>query len=218
MTRRAFTLLEVLIALSLMAVLSLGLGAFVRDVRVQQRSMQRLATQVEGSSVLLELLERSAAACIADAGVAGAGVSGTPSSLRIHSRAVVLQTAGRWSDLTALDFRFLKAQHAVTLERTAPGYADSAAAGPVASQLEHVRFRYHDGSDWHPTFDSLARGRLPVAIEVAIWYADARATPAPPIATEPEDSSESDDSLPKRAPDRLRIISVHDSRTDEVTP
>ncbi len=94
-----------------------------------------------------------------------------------------------------------------------------------------VRFRYHDGSGWRDSVDSLAADRLPVAVEVAVWF-----DPWPGIRppSEPGDSAlrpqrltfGAADAFDERAfaresdlelfdeptPDRIRVIAVLDPR------
>lgn len=214
MNRRAFTLIEVIIALSLFAVISVGVVAFVRDLRVQQRSLIRSTQQLEESSKLFDLLERGIATCIADAGFAGAGIQGTPASLRVLSREVGLHSAGRHSDLTAIEIRLDAGGKRIMGQLWTPGADMEPPREPIAESIEDLQFRFHDGTEWQTTFDSLARQGLPGAIEVAIWFED---DAPPPASTGLADSEgfgappAEASTVPRRQPDRLRIISVHDS-------
>ncbi|NOG54405.1 MAG: type II secretion system protein [Planctomycetes bacterium] len=48
--------------------------------------------------------------------------------------------------------------------------AQSGGGGVIAGDIGLIRFRYHDGSNWVDSFDSWAKGRLPAAIEVSVWF------------------------------------------------
>jgi len=209
MKPRAFTLVEVLIALALIAGLSLAVMSFARDIRVQQRSMIRLSSQLEQTTDVIELLERSIATCTADGGDAGAGIQGTAQSLRILSRAVQLRPRGCMSDLLATDLRFDAGGKRILARQWAPGYETDGESEDVATSIEHVQFRYHHDGQWRESFDAFAAGGLPRAIEVAIWY-QPLITPSPAV-TPPEELGEEEQAAPRRAPDRLRIIAIHDS-------
>ncbi len=91
-----------------------------------------------------------------------------------------------------------------------------------------VRFRYHDGSGWRDSFDSLAADRLPVAVEVAVWFdpwPGIRPPPDPGDSLRPQRLTfAADDAFDERAfaresdlelfdepmPDRIRVIAVLD--------
>jgi len=40
----------------------------------------------------------------------------------------------------------------------------------IVSRVRRLRFRYHGGRSWRSSFDTLGEGRLPAAVEVAIWF------------------------------------------------
>jgi hypothetical protein len=84
--------------------------------------------------------------------------------------------------------------------------------GPVGD----VRFRYHDGRGWRDRYDSLSADRLPMAIEIAVWFdvpEDSEAGGDEPFASdeldlEQADDAPEDDAREHRLPDRLRVIIV----------
>lgn len=209
MNPRAFTLVEVLIALALIAGLSLAVMSFARDIRVQQRSMIRLSSQLEQTTDVIEMLERSIATCTADGGDAGAGIQGTAQSLRVLSRAVQLRPQDRLSDLLATGLRFDAGGKRIVARQWAPVYESEGESESVATSIEFVQFRYYHDGQWRESFDAFAAGGLPRAIEFAIWY-QPLITPSP-AATLPEELDEEELTAPRRAPDRLRIIAIHDS-------
>jgi len=77
-----------------------------------------------------------------------------------------------------------------------------------SSGLEAIKFRYLVGEQWQDSFDSLAAGSLPRAIEVQAWFTStsASAGAGPAGSDDPE--------MVRRAPDRRRLIVV-DGRMPE---
>ncbi len=109
-------------------------------------------------------------------------------------------------------------------DRMETGGTFTSVGGPVFL----VRFRYHDGSGWRDSFDSLAADRLPVAVEVAVWFdpwPGIRPPPDPGDSLRPQRLTfDADDAFDERAfaresdlelfdepmPDRIRVIAVLD--------
>lgn len=94
-----------------------------------------------------------------------------------------------------------------------------AVAAPLGGSIAKVRFRYHDGEAWRDDFDSLALNRLPVAVEVAVWFelpdelresaeppADEQASLDGAIAPRADFGAPDEESLPP--PDRVRVIAI----------
>ena len=95
-----------------------------------------------------------------------------------------------------------------------------------------MRFRYYDGTRWLESFDSLQEGRLPIAVEVMVWFrpwpgdlqAEDREMPDTETAERRTfDSSGGFDELAfarasdldqfdEPAPDRFRVITIPDAR------
>jgi hypothetical protein len=94
-----------------------------------------------------------------------------------------------------------------------------AVTAPLGGSIAKVRFRYHDGEAWRDDFDSLALNRLPVAVEVAVWFelpdelresaqppADEQASLDGAIAPRADFGAPDEESLPP--PDRVRVIAI----------
>lgn len=73
--------------------------------------------------------------------------------------------------------------------------------GPVGA----VAFRYFDGESWWDSFDSIERGRLPMLVEVSVWFGGV----ASAEGAEGEDAAAIAVELPPA--DRVRRISIPDS-------
>ncbi|MHC4948893.1 MAG: type II secretion system protein GspJ [Planctomycetota bacterium] len=173
MSRRGFTLLEVLVATAL--VLTLGGAMFVfffNLLDTRARVLERVARQ-QAADTLIDRAEADLATCLAGDRTRGAGVAGDATSLRLLTRRITpapsAPDAGL-ADLHRVEYRFDRGAHRVEARRTDPGGSASGAFAPVGGVVDRVRFRYLDDGAWRPSFDSLARGRLPEAVEIAVWF------------------------------------------------
>ncbi len=170
---RAFTLIETLVALGLLLVLVGAVFAFGMNLTA---SRDRLAAHMRRSQtvrVFLDRLEQDLHTALASDAGQGAGIVGDESSIRLLSRSVgaMGQTHGiasAMSDLLRSEYRWDNGGRTLQASRGAPD--GGAAWNTIADDLGCVQWRYHDGRGWVTTFDSGATGRLPVAVEVAIWY------------------------------------------------
>jgi hypothetical protein len=190
----------------------------------------------------VERVESDVLSGLAGDDAAGAGVSGTATSLKLLTRGVWLPGAKAESsagDLQASEYVWsagvLRGRRWIA-SQSAPEFET------ISDHVQALRLRYYDGEKWRDSFDSLSEGALPVAIEVALWFGDAGAAqstgqsaPAsPPVAKSRPGSGKAESgkgsgspadgdstantpkaSLPSREPDRLRVITVPDG---PVTP
>ncbi len=152
------------------------------------------------------------------------------------------------SDLIGVEYRFSAGSAAMAAPTTGASggvgvgrltvrrwLAEAGASPPaeealVSDRVARLRLRYFDGQNWSDSFDSLAAGGLPAAIEIALWTrapAAVSASPAPQTggpaglpagagglsAAEPAraDPGFPDQSQPNLGPpDRLRVIAIPD--------
>ncbi len=243
MNRRAFTLLEVLVSIALVAVLLGAMFTFLHEfLRSRSRALDYTARQL-AAATLIERVESDLAACLVGDAVNGAGVAGDASRISILSRGVAAHLAERGidsgvlGDLQQSEYRFDDRSGAIEIRRLAPGSPpDTPLAGFVSiGHVFRLRFRYHDGTGWSDSFDSLASNALPAAVEIAVWYESWSGTREPsPIVGEPEAESERltfdttggfDDAAFARQsdleqfqeprPDRFRVIVTSDASSDD---
>ena len=194
--RRGLTLLEVLIAIALVTLLLGSLFAFFWDMLSIRRHVVAETDRARAVSILVESVERDLLTTVVGDELIGAGVKGDEAGLALLSRAVPARLAGRdaFVDLERSAYRFDRERSEITAERS-PVAGGGASAPPfaLAGAVHHVRFRYHDGARWDDTFDSIARERLPAAVEIAVWF---------------------DPGL-DRPPDRVRVIAIPDWEADD---
>ncbi len=174
-TRTGFTLLELLIGLSLMSVILSGVFLFWSNV---SQGRDRISTRIDrthAARTLIDRLETYIPASIVGDGLYHAGIVGDESHLSLLVRGVALQdaTSSReeigLTDLQRVEFQFDE-QAAVLYAGGGIASETSPAHSQLSTQIGLVRFRYHDGSEWKKQFNSWQSNRLPIAIEVAVWY------------------------------------------------
>lgn len=168
--RRGFTLIEVLISIALIMVLLGSMFGFLLDLMSTRRRILDDTARQRAAAALIEHVEADLRACLVGDRVRGAGVEGDTERLTVMSRGVAARLAGRGrgdpevlGDLQRSEYRFDPDHREIEARRGDDGAFES--LGPAFK----VRFRYHDSKRWLDSFDSLAEGRLPVAVEVAVW-------------------------------------------------
>jgi prepilin-type N-terminal cleavage/methylation domain-containing protein len=234
-TRRAFTLLEVLVSIALISGLIVTLLTFHFDLlRTRRRLADESARQL-AASTLIERLERDLTTGLAGDRAGGAGVAGDETTIAVLTRAVPAFEAWRgpdaaeaFADLERAEYRF-RAGAGVLEARRAVIAANGAAPGAfheIGASIHRVRFRYHDGSAWRSSFDTLGAGALPAAVEVAVWF-EPGPDETPRVEDEaaglpaPEDEFASPDELlplddaPLPPPDRIRVVVIPDADAEE---
>jgi hypothetical protein len=242
-SRRGFTLFEILLAIGLTAALLGSMFTFLRDMTdARARAAEHMRRQ-RTAQVLFERLERDLACCLVGDARDGAGLAGEPHRLSLLTRAVPGRLAERGSadplvlaDLERCDYVFSGDAASIAMRRQVVGFAQApeeamADIGPASL----MQFRFHDGGRWTDRFDSLRAGRLPRAVEVAIWFDPPGGEPAEPAAGTAPDAEpwpaeeeaasgadEADAAAPsgfdrplredrgRRAPDRLRLMIIPD--------
>ena len=243
MKPRAFTLLEVLVSIALVAVLLGSMFTFLHELlQSRSRALDYTATQ-RAAAILIDRVESDLFACVVGDIANGAGVAGDASTLSILSRGVATHLAERGidsgvlGDLQHSEYRFDDRSGAIEIRRGSPGSpaeTTTARFEPIGNVFR-VRFRYHDGDGWSDSFDSLASDALPAAIEVAVWYLPWPGAEEPSqLAGEPHAVSErltfdttggfddaafarqSDlDQFREPRPDRFRVIVISDASRDD---
>jgi len=232
-----------MIAIAMLGALLGSMFAFMHELlRSRSTALDYTARQL-AAATLIDCIESDLIACIVGDERLGAGIDGDASRLSILSRGVAAHLAGRGidggvlGDLQQAQYRFQDASRLIEVRRGTPGDGpdamtdDFVAIGPAFK----VRFRYHDGDRWSDTFDSLAKNRLPRAVEVAVWYHAWPGEQQTPVSGEVF-QAESDrltfdttggfddaafarssdmDSFDEPRPDRFRVIVIPDASADD---
>lgn len=204
MNRRAFTLLEVLIALVLIAAVASSLFAFLGGLTSRAQRVGEAMDRSTGLEVLFERLEAGLAGSYAVGATGEAGVAGDATKVVVRGHGVSFASHGGRTgvgDAIGSELAYDAASGRLTGRALGmqPGGVETLAEG-----IARVRFRYHDGTAWRDTFDSVSAGRLPAAVEVSVWFGEPQA---------PDESGEAPPPTtgPVRSPDRRRVITVPDA-------
>jgi prepilin-type N-terminal cleavage/methylation domain-containing protein len=211
--QRGFTLLEVLLCLAIILMLGGSVMGFMLGLLERREAITGAAAQQAGAAALLERIEADLSCGIAGDSQAGAGIHGTSERLVLLTRGVWLPDHSRpeaaMGDLQGSEY--VLEGNAVLARRWAAGDEDAGELEVICGGVERLRLRYFDGEGWQASFDSQARGGLPVAVEVALWFRQP-GTSTEPVLEEPGRFMEEDpDSvLPPRDPDRVRLVIVPD--------
>lgn len=214
MRRRAFTLIEVLLAIALVSLLLASAAGMLVGLSRDRQDVERRVATISGAMGVLERLETDLGCAVVDARGLGAGVAGAGESID-----VVTRIADAGADTRRSRYTFDAARGEVMLERA--GGRSAARRDVVARGVEAVAFRYHDGRAWVESFDSARLGRLPLAVQVSLWMKTPLGpSPAWDLARDGERASprgatgedSERGSRPTRAPDVCQVIAVPDAR------
>jgi hypothetical protein len=217
--RRAFTLMEAIVAVGMIMLLAGALALFVNDLGSTRAHVTRGTDRTRSAEAIFGAIESALQTAVVDGGSRGAGVSGTSTQLRVLSSR---------TDATGADAeQIARAAFAplVATQMQQHGSGVSIGRGGVATLLPAdigaVQVRYFDGNAWSDSFDSLALGRLPTMVEVAIWFGATENDGATATAT--DDTADGVDGTHERRethaealterppPDRVRRIAVPDA-------
>lgn len=173
--RAGFTIVETLTALALLVLLMGAILSFMLTIRDRRSTVVGLAGSTRDVLAMLDQLESDLTTAVAADARGGAGIVGDTTSIRVVFRSVWLrgvQEATKPRDLQGATYAFEPSSGRVHGERwggapDAPGAMDAT----LCSGVGRLEARYFDGQNWGSTFDSLARGGLPAAVEIKVWGA-----------------------------------------------
>ncbi|MBG79341.1 MAG: hypothetical protein CMJ39_01370 [Phycisphaerae bacterium] len=177
MNRRGLSLLEVLIALSLGIVL---LGSVTTFAWSQLNSRDRILDAAHARrslTLVIDRLEQDLISVIAGTSDGMPGLQGDRNSIMIHARGL----APRWSDdpssmigdLHRLSIGFDGASGRIEMIRTPYQLGSELVEEDPAALpgvIRDLQFRFFDGRQWVDQWNSLDRGQLPLAVEIAAWH------------------------------------------------
>ncbi|MBL9140906.1 MAG: type II secretion system protein [Phycisphaerae bacterium] len=212
--RRAFTLFEVLVAVGLIGLLAGALAIFVDDLATTRSFVTRTTERARCADALFSTLETALQTAVTDGGSLGAGVSGSATSLRVlSSRTDALGSSA--AELTRAAFAPLVATEVRSNGGTVM-IGRAGAATMLPAPIAAIEFRYFDGEAWADGIDSLQAGRLPVLVEVSVWFGGA--PDSSPSESEDEHVLETGPKPPRPPADRVRRIAVPDSAVGAPLP
>ncbi|MFI4898231.1 MAG: prepilin-type N-terminal cleavage/methylation domain-containing protein [Phycisphaerales bacterium JB059] len=214
---RAFTLLEVLLALALLAGVTGGALGLLGNLSLRQTQIRRHHDRAIDAGLVIDRLEGALATSFA-ADVSGEpGVRGDDHSIEVRSRGVVGHAGAFMGDRRRFALHWDAGAGELEINFDADGVEGSGEILP--SPVERLRLRYFRGARWRSSYDSAQAGELPGAVEIAIWFARPE-EPEFVEAGEPDDiealldAAEAEgmgDEPLTRAPDRLRVMVIPDA-------
>lgn len=240
---RGFSLFEVLVSIGVILALSIALGAFVRDVARSRERLDLAMARQRSADAAIDLLERALATTVVEDAILGAGVRGGAERIELVARGVPAWRLGSGPSRR----RSLEDRERLSLAGGDPALGESIVRRGEGAEAREglipatLRFRYHDGEAWRSAFDSVREGRLPVAVEVSLWWrregepSEAASDEFGPLEEDPErdgldedrsreerdddrrgaaaslDVAREDLGGPMRPPDRVRVIAVPDA-------
>jgi prepilin-type N-terminal cleavage/methylation domain-containing protein len=171
---RAFTLMEVLLSLALIAVLLGSVLGFLFQIASQRDVLAAAGARQQGATALFERME-SDLLCVVASGVSGeAGVQGDSSRLTVLTRGTMLPSlpgkAAAMGDLQGTEYAFDRVGETVRVRRWSAGEGEGGDSEVMCEGVGLLRLRYYDGERWSSSFNSSEKGGLPVAVEVAVWF------------------------------------------------
>ncbi|MEM1423402.1 MAG: hypothetical protein AAGH64_05295 [Planctomycetota bacterium] len=173
--RRAFTVIETLVAIGLLLMLSAALSAFLFDVQSTRERLSNMGDDRLAGTLIIDAIEEAARFAVVASG-GRSGLTGDRSSLVIVSELVALDTAT--PDAAAIASPVTRSLE--WDERTGVLTLDDE---PLSASVARLVMRYHDDDAWRDSYDAMEEGRLPAAIDVAMWFGEPEqdATDAPSL-------------------------------------
>lgn len=203
MRRIGFTILEVLVGLSLLIVLAAGAYGLLLQLHTRQQEIARISARNTAGAVLVDALERAVLTCVAESRRDGSGLVITGSTARVVYRDMTpdLPTT---SDAFSTSSRLVIIHHPDSFSAEVTRTIGARTETTTLANIERVRFRAYDAGAWVDEFDARSVGHLPKAVEIGVWFQRRGGS----------SSEENDEATAWREPDRLRVIAVFDADAD----
>ena len=183
--RRAFTLLEMLVAMALMSVIAGSLYAALRVGFRARDSAVAAVKPVRAAELAVELLRKDVESALPPTGILAGGFLGQDATdsagrdadtLLLHSCAHVPAPAQRACDVRMVELALETPSNGgapALVRRVTTNLLAVETVEPAQEVLcrgvSEFNVRYFDGSDWAESWDSSARGdALPAAVEITL--------------------------------------------------
>lgn len=170
MTRRGFTLLEVVIVIGITTVLVSTLGLFVSQIASTRTSIRNQAEREAGITMVFDVLEDALVTSVARSDDGGSGILGDSLSIEVSFEGTTIQRA-----LGTLPERVLVPEDRVriTFSPSSGEFSlqrDKQESSTLGVSVFAARIRYFDGELWYEEWDSIGQSSLPVAVEISVWF------------------------------------------------
>jgi prepilin-type N-terminal cleavage/methylation domain-containing protein len=162
--RAAFTLLEVLVAIVLIAVIVGAAFGFFWNTLASRARLEAASARALGVALLQGVLEQAVLSSEAGSSSEHAVFSASGGSMTVPCRVVRAGASGREPFARSLTLRFDESS-----KRLLASW-DQEAPAPIVDGVASVLFRGFDGRVWNDEFNASSSGKLPAAIEVGLWW------------------------------------------------
>lgn len=226
--RRGFTLLELIVAAMLILALVAAMALFLMDALRIRARVAEATDRARAADVLVSAIGQALETTLVEDPRLGAGIQGDATSLSVLRAGLASWRLGTndrsraMEEVDRIHVRFDRGARRIAIGR------GEMQPSLLPGTIDRVRFRYFDGQLWRSEFDSVRVGRLPVAVEVALWLRPRAERPGP--VDRPEFDSAPDEEGDGGAaageeegdepgwaidaddpPDRLRIVTIPDA-------
>ena len=172
--RRALTLLEVLIALTLLIVFLFSFFRFLNGVRISSEKIAQEIEREELVDAVFNSLGQSIQTIYCHDPNIGAGVSGDESSIIVLSHGIIpekfMHSAGTsFPEMFRLSIGYDEESQDLFFQKSLVNNK-SAKGGLGSFKCAGFKLRYFVNNEWKFSFDSSEYGRLPNAIECSLWF------------------------------------------------
>lgn len=201
--RCAFTLIEVLVAIVLIAVIVGAAFGFFWNTLASRARLEAASTRALGIGALQGLIEQVVLSSEVGSSSEGAVFSISEGSLIVPCRVVRVGASGDAPFARRWTLRFEESARRVVASW------DREPAAPLVDGVAAFLVRASDGRSWSEDFDAGASGKLPVAVEVGLWWDR-------PSNARDDEPSEAADIRTDRPADVLISVRVPDAHPDEL--
>lgn len=199
MRDRAFTLIELVVASGIIALLSASLFGFIMDLQQRQQDLLMEIERTREASVLFQEIERAVYTTTAK------GVDGLPGFQGTNSMLAISYKIRHGDQAHLKRFEITADSGAVNLQER---LRDDDGVSTRSEHIQRVEFAYYVDQQWQSSHSSLESG-LPKAVRVKLWYS----TRVPGSqANDDADNRVLSDNEEEPSPDRVRIIAVPGER------
>jgi type II secretion system protein J len=180
--RRGFTLLELVLATSLAALIAVGALQYLESARDLGARVEFKSQMFQTARAILTLMERDIQCAYASGNGLDWGLRGTDTNRGDYPADVLELVASnnrpkseerKECDLTRTTYaiepeRGLLRQKTKELTTSGTIFTTTGLGDVISSQVVGLDMRFHDGAMWSPSWDSTTLSKMPKAIEITL--------------------------------------------------
>ena len=187
MNRRAFTLLELVVAMFMFAVVVGSLYAVVQAVLRMRESMYTRLESVLPRDHAAQIIRRDLANVVPASGLFAGAMDGEKvedqgvrrDTLELYTTSGIVSDATPWGDLQKVEYSVESMDGGSTLSlvrRVTRNFLATTQEDPVPEKIlddvDTLTLTYYDGQDWQDSWDANTLNAMPEAISFVVTFAD----------------------------------------------